>query len=234
MLMQTPVRSLAANSTNSSNSSPGGLPRPVPSKNGPLGVLDLMGSQMTFGPNEEIFGENEPADYVYKVASGTVRTYKILNDGRRQIGAFYLPGDVFGLEIGKEHQFSAEAIDNAVVVVVRRSAVVSLAERDCEAARALWGYTARELRRVQEHMLLLVKTAQQRVACFLLEMSKRLAATDALDLPMARQDIADYLGLTIETVSRTMSQLVSEAAIGLPTSRHIVLRNQNALRRLNS
>jgi CRP-like cAMP-binding protein len=193
-----------------------------------------MGSQMTFGPNEEIFGEGEPAEYVYKVASGAVRTCRFLSDGRRQIGAFYLPGDVFGLEIGKEHQFSAEAVGNAVVIVVRRSAVVSLAERDCEAARVLWGYTARELRRVQEHMLMLVKNAQQRVACFLIEMSKRLATTDALDLPMARQDIADYLGLTIETVSRTMSQLVSEAAISLPTSRHILLRNQNALRRLNA
>jgi CRP/FNR family transcriptional regulator, nitrogen fixation regulation protein len=166
MLMHTPVRSLATNSSNwsnsatsstSSNSSPCALPRPVSSKNGPLGALDLMGSQMTFGPNEEIFGENEPAECVYKVASGAVRTCKILNDGRRQIGAFYLPGDVFGLEIGKEHQFSAEAIGNAVVVVVRRSAIVSLAERDCGAARALWDCTARELHRMQEHMLLLVK-----------------------------------------------------------------------------
>jgi CRP/FNR family nitrogen fixation transcriptional regulator len=83
-------------------------------------------------------------------------------------------------------------------------------------------------------MLLLVKSAQQRVACFLLEVSKRLAATDALNLPMSRQDIADYLGLMIETVSRSMSQLVSEAAIGLPSSRHIVQRNQTALRRLNA
>ena len=193
-----------------------------------------MGSQMTFGPNEEIFGENEPAEYVYKVTSGAVRTYKILNDGRRQIGAFYLPGDVFGLEIGKEHQFSAEAIGDAMVVVVRRSAVVSLSERDGAAARALWAFTGRELHRVQEHMLVLIKSAQQRVACFLLEMSERLASTDSLDLPMSRQDIADYLGLTMETVSRTMSQLVSESAIGLPSSRRIVLRNRSALRQLNS
>jgi CRP/FNR family transcriptional regulator, nitrogen fixation regulation protein len=240
MLMQPPVRSLATNSSNWSNSPklsnppPCALPAPVPPNNGPLGALDLLGSQMTFGPNDEIFGEGEPAEYVYKVASGAVRTCKILMDGRRQIGAFYLPGDIFGLEIGKRHQFSAEAIGDAVVVVVRRSAVVALAERDCDAARALWQHTGRELRRVQNHMLLLVKSAQQRVACFLLEMSKRFAATDALDLPMSRQDIADYLGLTIETVSRTMLQLVSDAAISLPTSRHIVLSNQNALRRLNA
>jgi len=193
-----------------------------------------MGSQMTFGPNEEIFGENEPAEYVYKVTKGAVRTYKILCDGRRQIGGFYLPGDIFGLEFGNEHQFSAEAINRTTVTVIRRSAVVSLAQRDCEAARELWNFTGRELYRIQERMMLLVKSAQQRVACFLLEMSERLAATDAIELPMSRQDIADYLGLTIETVSRTLTQLVSDHAIGLPSSRHIVLRNRSALHRLNS
>jgi CRP-like cAMP-binding protein len=196
--------------------------------------MELMGSQMRFGSNEEIYGENEPAEYVYKVIKGAVRTYRILCDGRRQIGGFYLPGDIFGLEIGKEHQFSAEAIKDVTVLVIRRSAVVSLAERDSKAARELWSFTGRELHRVQEHMMLLIKSAQQRVACFLLEMSARLAATDAIELPMSRQDIADYLGLTIETVSRTMTQLASEQAIGLPSARRIVLRNFGALRQLNA
>jgi CRP/FNR family transcriptional regulator, nitrogen fixation regulation protein len=199
-----------------------------------LEALELMGSPMKYGPNEEIYGEDEPAEFVYKVVSGAVRTCKILNDGRRQIGAFYLPGDIFGLEVGNKHQFSAEAVGKTVVRVVRRSAVVSMIERDSDAARELWGFTARELYRVQEHMLLLVKSAQQRVACFLLEMSDRLAATETLDLPMSRQDIADYLGLTIETVSRTMSQLVSDSAIGLPSSRRIVLRSRGILRQLNA
>jgi CRP/FNR family transcriptional regulator, nitrogen fixation regulation protein len=207
--------------------------RPIPN-GGNIGAMVLMGSHMSFGPNEEIFGESEPAEYAYKVTKGAVRTYRILNDGRRQIGGFYLPGDIFGLEIGKQHQFSAEAINETTAVVIRRSAVVSLADRDCEAARELWSFTGRELHRVQEHMMLLVKSAQQRVACFLLEMSERLATTDAVELPMSRQDIADYLGLTIETVSRTMTQLVSDHAIGLATTRHIVLRNRNALRDLNS
>jgi CRP/FNR family transcriptional regulator, nitrogen fixation regulation protein len=199
-----------------------------------LEALDLMGSPMAYGHNEEIYGEEEPAEFVYKVVSGAVRTCKILTDGRRQIGAFFLPGDIFGLEVGKDHQFSAEAIGTTVVRVVRRRAVVSMAERDCDAARELWTHTARELHRVQDHMLVLVKSAQQRLACFLLEMSDRLAASDALDLPMSRQDIADYLGLTIETVSRTMSQLVSDSAIGLPTSRRIVLRSRSALHTLNA
>jgi CRP-like cAMP-binding protein len=228
MSMQTPLRSFAASRTHANPAL-----RPLPAS-GNIGAMVLMGSHMSFGPNEEIFGESEPAEYAYKVTKGAVRTYKILSDGRRQIGGFYLPGDIFGLEIGKEHQFSAEAINETTVVVIRRSAVVSLAERNCGAARELWSYTGRELHRVQEHMMLLVKSAQQRVACFLLEMSERLATTDAVELPMSRQDIADYLGLTIETVSRTMTQLVSDRAIGLPTTRHIVLRNRSALRDLNS
>jgi CRP-like cAMP-binding protein len=193
-----------------------------------------MGAPMSFPRNAEIYGENEPADYLYKVVSGTVRTYKILNDGRRQIGAFYLPGDVFGLEVDDEHQFSAEAISDARVLVIKRSALVALANRDGDVARQLWSFTARELKRVQDHVLLLIKSAQQRVACFLLEMAERLAGAETVELPMSRQDIADYLGLTIETISRTLTQLEAEAAIALPTSRRIVLRNRKALDRLNA
>src|SRR5262249_42246984 len=192
------------------------IPCSAPVRGG-FGAMEAMGSQMRFDPNEEIFGEGEPAEYVYKVTKGAVRTYKILCDGRRQIGGFYLAGDIFGLEVGKEHQFSAEAINDVTVLVVKHSLIVSLAERDCDTARELWSFTGPELHRVQEHLLLLVKTAQ-RVASFLLEMSARLAASDAIELPMSRQDIADYLGLTIETVSRTMTQLVSEQAIRLPSS----------------
>ncbi len=228
MLPQTSLRT-TPNLHASLNSS-----RPLAPSFGGFEGIEAMASRMTFGPNEEIFGEDEPAEYAYKVIKGVVRTYKVLSDGRRQIGAFYLPGDVFGLEIGKAHRFSAEAINNATVLVVRRSAIVSLAERDCHAARELWSYSGRELQRVQEHMMLLVKTAQQRVVSFLLEMSDRLATTDEVELPMSRQDIADYLGLTIETVSRTMTQLTSDRAIGMPSSRRIVLRNRSALREMNS
>ena len=205
-----------------------------PSSHTLIGTMELMGAPMSFPRNAEIYGENEPADYLYKVVSGTVRTYKILNDGRRQIGAFYLPGDVFGLEVDDEHQFSAEAISDAKVLVIKRSALVALANRDGDVARQLWSFTARELKRVQDHVLLLIKSAQQRVACFLLEMAERLAGAETVELPMSRQDIADYLGLTIETISRTLTQLEAEAAIALPTSRRIVLRNRKALDRLNA
>ena len=196
--------------------------------------IDLMGAPMSFARNAEIYGESEPADYLYKVVSGTVRTYKVLSDGRRQIGAFYMAGDVFGLEMGDEHTFSAEAISDAKVLVIKRRALVALAERDSDVARQLWALTGRELSRVQDHIMLLIKTAQERVAGFLLEMAERASNNGALELPMSRQDIADYLGLTIETVSRTLTTLENAATIELPTSRRIVLRNRSALNRLNA
>jgi len=198
------------------------------------GNIDLMGAPMSFARNAEIYGEGEPADYLYKVISGTVRTYKVLSDGRRQIGAFHMAGEVFGLEMSDEHTFSAEAITEAKVLVVKRSALVALAERDSDVARQLWALTGRELSRVQDHILLLIKTAQERVAGFLLEMAERASHDGAVELPMSRQDIADYLGLTIETVSRTLTTLENAAAIEMPSSRRIVLRNRCALSRLNA
>jgi CRP-like cAMP-binding protein len=198
------------------------------------GAIEMIGASMSYRRNEEIYFEGEPTDYLYKVVSGTVRTYKILADGRRQIGAFYLPGDVFGLETRDEHAFSAEAIADAKVLVVKRSAIFALAERDNDIARQLWKWTARELQRAQEQVLLLVKTAQERVVGFLLEMADRARGENEIELPMSRQDIADYLGLTIETVSRTLTQLATTAAIEVPTSRRIVLRNRAALNRLGA
>jgi CRP/FNR family nitrogen fixation transcriptional regulator len=196
--------------------------------------LEMAGDATAFGRNSEIYGENEPATYLYKVISGTVRTYKVLNDGRRQIGGFYVAGDTFGFESAATHSFSAEAITSAKILVIKRSTVVALAARDCAVAQQLLALTGRELARAQEHLMLLVKTAQERVAGFLLEMADRIEAHDEVELPMSRQDIADYLGLTIETVSRTLTHLENAAAIALPTSRRIVLRDRGALDRLNS
>ena len=138
--------------------------------------MEMVGAPMPFSRNAEIYGENEPAEYLYKVISGAVRTYKVLSDGRRQIGGFYLPGDIFGLECGDEHSFSAEAISECSVLVIKRSTLVSLAARDGDVARQLWTMTANELQRAQDHVMLLIKTAQERVAGFLLEMAARGAS----------------------------------------------------------
>ena len=203
----------------------------VAATEGPLG---LMGAPMRFARNSEIYGEDEPAEYLYQVISGAVRTYRMLDDGRRQIGAFYLPGDVFGVEAGEVHLSSAEAISDTQILVAKRSAVMARAEHQKDLARQLWMLTVQELQRVQQHSLALIKSAEERVAGFLLEMAVRNSAGAAVELPMSRQDIADYLGLTIETVSRTFSQFVQSGTIALETSRRIQLRNRPALNRLNA
>jgi CRP/FNR family transcriptional regulator, nitrogen fixation regulation protein len=114
----------------------------------PGGSVERMGTPMSFGRDVEIYGgKRSPADYLYKIIRGAVRTYKVLIDGRRQIGAFYLPGDIFGLETGEEHAFSAETVVDSKVLVIKRSTVVSLATWDCDVARQLWTLTGRELQR---------------------------------------------------------------------------------------
>jgi CRP/FNR family transcriptional regulator, nitrogen fixation regulation protein len=202
----------------------------VDAAGGPLSeTMRLMGAIMSFARNSEIFGEDEPADYLYKVVSGCVRTYRILSDGRRQITGFYLPGEVFGLAFGADHTESAEAIADSKVIVLKRRALDAVADRDAAITRELFALTGRELRRVQDRILLLIESAQERVVGFLLEMAERLAADRTFELPMSRQDIADYLGLTIETVSRTLTALEGRAAIEVGASRRIVLRNRAAL-----
>lgn len=198
-----------------------------------FGSPELVGTSIPYAKGTEIYGENEPAEYLYKVLRGTVCSYKILSDGRRQVERFYFPGDVLGLEAGSDHQSSVEAVSDCTLLIVKRSIVLSVAVRDPEVARQLWSYTATELNSARNHATLLVKSAHERVAHFLLETARRLSAND-IQLPMSRQDIADYLGLTIETVSRTFTQFRDHAAIELPTSRRVVIRDQGALGFLNS
>jgi len=211
-------------------------PRQAP----PAGVMSfgetvqMTGSPMPFARNEEVYGEGEPAEFIYQIVSGAVRTYKVLNDGRRQICAFHLPGDIFGLEAGEDHSFSAEAVSQSTVLVIKRSTVTALAVKDPAVSRQLWNLTACELQQMQDHVMLLIKNAQERVVSFLLQMARRMPLANEIELPMSRQDIADYLGLTIETVSRTLTQLEMQATIALPSSRRIVLRNRGLLDRLNS
>src|SRR6516165_150241 len=141
-------------------------------------AIEEVGAAMSFPRDAEIYRESSPASYLYKVISGTVRTFKALSDGRRQIRAFYLPGDIFGVETGPEHAFSAEAITDAKLLVIEREAVVALAARDNDVAGQLWSLTSRELKHARNHVLLLIQSAQERVAGFLLEMADRVPAGD--------------------------------------------------------
>lgn len=194
------------------------------------GTISLPGFVMGFSRNEEIFGEEESADFVYKVISGAVRIIRILSDGRRQVAAFHLAGEVFGLELGAAHRSTAEAVSDCQIALIRRSHLRKAADTDLRAANALWNLAANDLERVEDHMLLLGrKCASERVAAFLLEMSGRAGGASELELAMSRTDIADYLGLTIETVSRSLTQLERDGVIALPTCRRVVLKRRAAL-----
>ena len=197
------------------------------------GSIECMGASMSFGRGVEIYGEGEPAEYFYKVLSGAVRTRKVLIDGRRQVGGFYLPGDVFGLEAGENHAFTAEAITACKVLVIKHSAIVARAKLDHAVAFELWLLSSNEVRRLQAHLLLLIKNAPERVAAFLLGLAERASPGDSIELPMSRQDIAEHLGLTVETVSRTISYLQSVGAIELSSVRRIVLQDRSALKRFD-
>lgn len=189
-------------------------------------------NEFSYKKGTEVFGEKEPANYVYQVVSGAVRSYKLLSDGRRQIGAFHLAGDIFGLEIGSDHRFTAEAIIDTTVRLMKRRSLELVAENDAAVARNLLNMTTSNLRHAEDHMLLLGrKTSLERVAAFLIEMDKRSTAAGVLALPMCRRDIADYLGLTLETVSRALSRLHDLDILGFigNNQRQIVLRDRTKL-----
>jgi CRP/FNR family nitrogen fixation transcriptional regulator len=213
------------------NSSPTNWPRFL-GEHGNLSQNKIVLSEFKYGRGAEIFGEAEPADYLYQVVDGAVRSYKLLSDGRRQIGAFHLAGDIFGLENGTAHRFTAEAVVDTTVRLTKRVGLAQVAERDATVARDLLNMTASSLQHAEDHMLLLGrKTALERVAAFLLEMDRRLTAAGVMALPMCRRDIADYLGLTLETVSRALSVLHDKGILGFigQTQRQIVLLDRPKL-----
>jgi CRP/FNR family transcriptional regulator, nitrogen fixation regulation protein len=193
-------------------------------------------ARRSFARGEELFAEGDACTFFYKIVSGTVRTGKLLVDGRRQIDAFHLAGDVFGLESGGQHRFTAEAVDDVVVVAYRRSRFVSLVHDDPAFGDQLMSSMLTSLDRAHDHMVLLGrKTALEKLASFLLDMARRSCGTDKVVLPMQRTDIADHLGLTIETVSRTLSQMVRKGLIRLgETGRTIVLVNHAGLQLLDT
>lgn len=186
--------------------------------------------RMDFAAGEEIYGQDEAADLIYRLVKGSIRTSHLQADGRRQIGDFYYPGDVFGVEARPEHQFSAEALTTCEILVVKRTG--SVAVEPARVEKLLWAATVTELARTQTHMLLLGRaTACERVARFLLDMADRFRS-DFVTLPMSRQDMADYLGLTIETVSRMLGRLQADGVVEFAGCRHFRVRHRSSLMRL--
>jgi CRP/FNR family transcriptional regulator, nitrogen fixation regulation protein len=198
----------------------------------PVGSRDMP--VLHFRAESEIYAEGDFARSFYKVMRGVVRTCKFLSDGRRQIDAFYVAGDVFGFEIGTEHGLSAEAVSDCTLAPCRRYGQQTMTD-DSGIALEMLSYAMRCLERTRAHSLLLGRSsATQKLAAFLLEMASGKVMDKVIDLAMTRQDIADYLGLTIETVSRTLSQLERDGVISLLSARRVMVKNSAALKGFNA
>jgi CRP/FNR family nitrogen fixation transcriptional regulator len=217
---------LVRNNSNSTLQSVSDLPNELVNQ-------DASWSEHKYRGGSEIFGEAKPADYVYQVREGAVRTYKLLSDGRRQIGAFHLPGDIFGVENGEVHRFTAEAILHTTVwIAKRRTLFAGLAKDDISTANKVRNLISRTLEHAENHLLLLGRQSSlERVAAFLAEIDRRSGQPAVMILPMSRRDIADYLGLSLETVSRALSTLRNEGILGFigQTQRNIVLHDRRKL-----
>jgi CRP-like cAMP-binding protein len=189
--------------------------------------IQHVGIVRSYTRKSEIVHEDDPANYVYEVISGTVCTCRTLREGRRQITGFYFPGDAFGLESAEKHNVAAQAITNAEVRVIKKQALTALAASNREVANQLLTLTTRELARKQDLLLILSRTVEERIIFVLIDMVQRASSReDLIVLPMFRQDIADYLGLTIETVSCALWDLERRGAIEI-SGRSITLRDQS-------
>jgi CRP/FNR family nitrogen fixation transcriptional regulator len=199
---------------------------------GTVNQIDLIGTEVAFAKNGQFYCEGEPSTYLYKIVTGVARSYRMTAEGRRHIVAFYVPGDLFGFETGNTHTLCAEAVTDARVRVMKRASVLNRAAEDVDVAEQLWLSASGEIRRNQEHILQFGRSARARVASFLLEMVRRIPSGDAVALSISRQDIADYLDLRIETVSRAATRLARLGAIAISSSRKITVRNSAVLTQL--
>lgn len=185
----------------------------------------LRRGPIRFHRNNVIACEGDAADYIFLVVSGIVRTCRMFQNGARSIVAFYLPGDLAGWADAK-HSLSVEAATDAMVLFLKRSALLSVATRESPVASFLLAATTNELRRTQEHASLINRNAKSRVTSFLIDLWNRSGKTRDLHLPMSHQDIADHLGLTIETLSRTLTRMERSELITRTSHRTIAIRDR--------
>jgi len=186
-----------------------------PAPRDPLDLLEQFGTTITVERDRQIHGQGDEAESCYRVLRGCVRVVSLLEDGRRQIGEFLLPGDLLGFDSAGTHDFAAEAVTEVVLRRYPRRMVEALAERQLGLSGWLRGVAAVSLRIAHARLLMLGrKTASERLAGFLMEMSKRLVRKgEWIELPMSRTDMADHLGLTIETVCRLLAHLRREGTV---------------------
>lgn len=188
-------------------------------------LADAQPCQVEFySANGEIYAQGDRAAALYQVEYGVVRLFRLLSDGRRQICAFHVAGEVFGFGVDARHHLFAEAVSDAAIRIYRRP----LREDSTMLSLAL-----KELVRAQEHMLVIGRqTAAERIAAFMVDLYDRLDGARSIELAMSRSDIADYLGLTIETVSRVFSKFRSAGYIRLTGTRGLEIVQLDALKRL--
>ena len=200
-----------------------------------LQTIQPYGARQHYRRNETIFNQDDPADQVYRILDGTVRLCRHMPDGRRYIVDFLLPGDVMGFVESPDQPVSAEAVTEVGLIAFPRVCFDRLARENADARKQLLCHMSANLLTAQQHLFVLgCQKADERVASFLLRLADRLDVVcgDRLDLTMSRQDIADHLGLTIETISRTITALRGEGIVLIPNTNQIVLRDMAALRAL--
>ena len=194
-------------------------------------ILALRRGPIRFRTNSMIVYEGDPTDYIFLVVKGTVRSCRSYQDGSRGIVGFHFPGELFGWSGDPVHSLSAEAVTDTLILFFKRKDLLSAAAQDGKIAAYLLAATTNELRRAQEHSLMLGRLAKSRVATFLFDLSARMGKPKNLKLPMPLSDIADHLGLKMETVCRTIAALEKSGAIVRASYRTLVLRNRASLAR---
>ena len=185
-----------------------------------LSELGKLAYRTNFRAKSAIFTENEPTIAVYMVTHGTARLYKMLDDGRRQILDFALPGDFLGLSVSDRYTYSVDAISQVTVCQFLKASFLSFLQANPLSLYSMLQASLRETSAAHDHMLLLGRgSAEQRLAEFIISWRARIGRAGVLSnlvpLPMTRNDVADFLGLTIETVSRVLSKLEREGVIRL-------------------
>ncbi|HME20553.1 MAG TPA: helix-turn-helix domain-containing protein [Acetobacteraceae bacterium] len=201
-----------------------------------LALLEQFGTTVSVHRDRQIHGQGDQAAWCYRILSGCVRTVRLMEDGRRQIGEFLMAGDLLGFDTLASYDFAAEAVSDVVLRRYPRRMVDGLAESNVTLTGRLRDLTSISLRLAHARMILLGrKTASERIASFLLEMAERLPEVrpDVLDLPMGRTDIADHLGLTIETVCRVLGHLRRDGTVTIERN-SITICNAVALQQMAS
>ena len=234
MAVQRPMNSASSARNPCATCAVRGMALCAPLEGSELEKLNGIVTHLRLEAEASVFYEGDPAEYIFNVTSGCVRLSKMMSDGRRQITGFLFPGDFFGLAFDRSYTYSAEAVSDAQLCRFPRAKLEALFREFPKLEHRLLTMAANELVTAQDHMLMLGrKTAAERVASFLVSLARRAVRAGRLEspieLPMNRTDIADHLGLTIETVSRTFTQLRKAKLIDLGDAKHVTVLDRPKL-----